>query len=136
MGDFISHFDVNGSALTAERTRMRIISSNIANANVTRTEDGGPYERKFAVLKEKNVPQSKLDIGVTIDEVVTDSAPPRIVYDPAHPDADANGYVSYPNVNVLQEVTDLKTATLAYQANLSAISATKQIISKSLDIGR
>lgn len=136
MSDFINHFDVNGSALTAERSRMRVISSNIANANVTRSEDGGPFKRKLALMKSKQVNGSKLDCGATIDRVMEDTSPPRLVYDPEHPDADTEGYVAYPNVNILQEVTDLKTATLAYQANLSVIGSTKKIISQSLELGR
>jgi len=132
----ISHFDVSASALTAERTRMKAIASNIANVNATRSADGGAYKRQVAILEAQQMPTSGLECGVRVKEIATDSSAPRIVYDPQHPDADADGYVAYPNVDVLKEVTDLKTATMAYQANLTVINATKQIIVRSIDIGR
>ena len=131
----ISHFDVSASALTAERARMRVISSNVANANTTRTPEGGPYQKKFAVLESKDVSDSSVEKGVHVSQVVTDTTPPRMVYQPEHPDANEQGYVAYPNVDVLQEVADMKTATLSYQANLSIINGTKQMISQSLRIG-
>ncbi len=133
---FITHFDVSASGLTAERTRMRIIASNIANVNSTNSVEGGPYKRQAAVLESFKVPNSGLEQGVHIKEIVTDTSAPRLVYDPEHPDANAQGYVAYPNVNLVKEVTDMKTATMAYQANITAINATKQVISRSLDIGR
>ncbi|MBU1864646.1 MAG: flagellar basal body rod protein FlgC [Candidatus Omnitrophica bacterium] len=133
---FITHYDVSGSALAAERTRMRTIANNIANINTTRTSQGGPYKRQFAILKAEQTSSSNLEYGVSVDEIMTDSSAPRLVYDPDHPDADSNGYIALPNVDVIQEVTDMKTATMAYQANLTVINATKQIIARSLEIGR
>ncbi len=132
----ISHFDVSASALVAERARMRIVASNIANANTTRSHEGGPYKRHFAILESHPGPTPGLENGVHIKHVMTDTTAPRMVYDPSHPDADKDGYVAYPNVDMLSEVTDMKTATMAYQANISAINATKQMISASLKIGQ
>ncbi len=130
----ISHFDVTASALTAERARMRVIASNIANIHTTRTADGGPYKRQFAVLLSKEVENSPIERGVIVNRVVTDNSPPKLVYDPEHPDADKDGYVAYPNIDLVREVTDMKSATLAYQANVSVLSATKQMISQALKI--
>lgn len=132
--DIIAHFDVSASALTAERARMRLIASNIANMHTTRTPEGGPYKRQFAVLETDKKLSEGLNHGVRVKEIRQDAAPARLVFDPQHPDADNDGYVSYPNVDMLQEVTDMKEATMAYQANLTVINATKQIISRSLDI--
>ena len=137
MGDkILTHFDVSASGLTSERARMRVIASNIANVNSTRSADGGPYQRQVATLEAHKVPHSNLEQGVHVKEIVTDTSAPRLVYDPEHPDANNQGYVAYPNVNLLKEMTDRKTATMAYQANVTVVNATKQIISRSLDIGR
>jgi flagellar basal-body rod protein FlgC len=131
----ISHFDVTASALTAERTRMRLIASNIANANTTRSEEGGPYQKRFALLETQNDESSTIDKGVRVGQVVTDTTAPRMVYDPEHPDANNEGYVAYPNIDVLQEVTDMKTATMSYQANISILNGTKDMISAAMRIG-
>ena len=132
----LTHFDVSASALTAERARMRVIASNIANVNSTRSAEGGPYKRQVAVLETHKVPHSHLEQGVHVKEIITDTSAPRLVYDPEHPDADTQGYVAYPNVNLLNEMVNMKTATMAYQANVTVVNATKQIISRSLDIGK
>ena len=130
----ISHFDVTASGLSAERARMRLIASNIANANTTRSPEGGPYKKRFAVLETHAVEGSTVDTGVHVERIVTDTMAPRMVYDPEHPDANTEGYVAYPNVDVLQEVADMKTATMAYQANISILNGTKDMISAALRI--
>ncbi len=128
--EFVSHYDVSASALTAERARMRIIASNVANVNATRSLDGGPYKRQVALLETQQRDGSTLDAGVRIQKIEVDSSPPRLVYEPEHPDANNDGYVAYPNIDLLREVTDMKTATLAYQANISVVEATKKMIRK------
>lgn len=131
----ISHFDVTASALTAERARMRMIASNIANANTTRSAEGGPYKKRFAVLEEKPISDSTIETGVRVGQVVTDTMAPRMVYNPEHPDADHDGYVAYPNIDVLQEVADMKTATMSYQANIAILNGTKDMLSAAMRIG-
>lgn len=126
---------ISASGLSAERLRMDVISSNIANINTTRTEDGGAYRRKVAVFKENY--EKKLGmLGVKAVQIEEDDADMRLVYDPTHPDANEEGYVEYPNVDILVEKTDLMTATRAYEANVDALNAQKNIISKALEIGK
>ena len=144
--DFFSSMNVSSSALTAERTRMNLISGNLANANATRTPEGGPYKRKDAVF---GATQAENRFGRTLDRavaqdvrqvevvsIVEDQNPPRMVYDPNHPDADAKGYVAMPNVNVVEEMADMINATRAYEANVTAVQAAKSMAMKTLDIGR
>lgn len=143
--DFFSAMDISSSGMSAERTRMNLISSNIANANSTRTADGGPYRRKDAVLAATPVAGNftnvlgevnrKLD-RVDVTGIVEDPNPPRIQYDPTHPDADATGYVSLPNVNVIEEMASMITATRAYEANVTASQAAKSMALKTLELGR
>jgi flagellar basal-body rod protein FlgC len=144
--DFFSEMNVSSSALTAERTRMNLISSNLANANTTRTPEGGPYKRKDAVFAatplENNFGRT-LDGAtgqqvrqVQISRIVEDQNPPRIQYDPSHPDADAQGYVAMPNVNVIEEMTDMLTASRAYEANVTAVQAAKNMALKTLEISK
>lgn len=151
MGVFDS-FHINASGLTAERYRMDIISENVANANTTRTDDGSPYTRKIVNFEQKNDPhasfsaylasnQSKYNrtnmLGVKVGGVYEDTtAEYRMVYDPSHPDADENGYVKYPNVNIITEMTNLIDASRAYEANATAFNASKNIATKGLDIGK
>ena len=147
MGMFTS-FDINASGLTAQRYRMDIISENVANANTTRTKDGTPYVRKVVTFAEKDkqtvfsrVLNGKMDkytgTGVKVSGVYEDSQTPmNMVYDPAHPDADENGYVHYPNVNIITEMTNLIDASRSYEANATAFTASKQIALKGLDLGK
>lgn len=139
--------DISASGLTAERVRMDVISQNIANVNTTRTSQGGPYRRKLVVLKEIQPDsfQSILDKvkgkysgkGVEVVQIAEDDQTPlREVYDPGHPDADQNGYVEYPNVNIVSEMVDMISATRAYEANVTAFNASKAMFQKSLEIGR
>jgi flagellar basal-body rod protein FlgC len=144
--DFFSSINVSSSALSAERTRMNLISSNLANANATRTPEGGPYKRKdavFAATPIENRFNRALDGAtgqqvrqVEVSQIVEDQNPPRLLYDPGHPDANPQGYVAMPNVNVVEEMADMIGATRAYEANVTAIQAAKSMAMKTLEIGR
>jgi flagellar basal-body rod protein FlgC len=141
--DFFSSMDISASALTAERTRMNLISSNLANVNSTRTAEGGPYKRKDAVFTATAAPGSfgaalgKADARtVQVSQIVEDQTPPRMQYEPNHPDADASGNVAYPNVNEMQEMADMISASRSYEANVTAAQASKSMALKTLDIGR
>jgi len=136
--------NISSSGLSAERLRMDTISSNIANADTTRTETGEPYRRKIAVFQENldrelnsvtGQYETKLK-GVKAVQIVNDNSSLRQVYDPSNPDANAEGYVSMPNVNILNEMADLISSTRAYEANVSAINAQKSMFSSALQIGR
>ena len=146
MGLFNS-FVISASGLTAERLRMDVISNNIANVNTTRTENGGPYQRQRVIFeprseklqflfpaifdKSKNMSQFQ---GVKVTEIVNDPTPPKLVYDPGHPDADANGYVAMPNVSIVKEMVDMISATRAYEANVTAVNSAKQMAARALDM--
>jgi flagellar basal-body rod protein FlgC len=141
-----SGMNVSASGMTAQRLRMDIISQNIANINTTRDEFGNVYKRQSVVFAEKDVTAFKdvlmktagtMGNGVKVTKIVEDDKTPlRKVYDPAHPDADQDGYVSYPNVNTVQEMTDLIDATRSYEANVTAFNAAKNIALKGLEIGK
>lgn len=144
--DFLSSLNISGSGLTAQKLRMDVISQNIANAEVTRTENGTPYRRKMVVLssiKGENSFRDALDKatkvktgGVQVQSIVEDQAPLVPVYNPNHPDADEEGYVMLPNVNTAQEMIDMLGASRAYEANVTAFNATKTMVLKALEIGR
>ena len=142
--DFFSSMDISASALSAERTRMNLISSNLANVNSTRTPEGGPYKRKDAVFTATSAPGSfGAALGhatdarrVEVSQINEDQNPPRMQYEPNHPDADAAGYVAYPNVNVVEEMADMISASRSYEANVTAANAAKAMAIKTLDIGR
>lgn len=143
-------FNISATGMTAQRLRMDILSQNAANVKTTRTEDGTPYRRKNVVFVEKpaNTFSTILNSytgnrnayagsGVKVKEIVEDTKTPmNMVYDPSHPDADDNGYVTYPNVNVVTEMTDLIDATRAYEANITAFNATKNMALKAMEIGK
>ena len=145
MGMF-SAFDINATGMTAERYRMDIIAQNVANAETTRTEDGTPYRRKVVVFEEKNsqTPFRKILLkekdrytgsGVKVSGVYEDRwTEGNMVYDPSHPDADENGYVTYPNVSIITEMTNLIDASRAYQANATAFNASKSIATTGLNM--
>lgn len=145
MGLFTS-FDINASGLTAQRYRMDVISENIANVNTTRTEDGTPYRRKIVTFQEKSGGPSFADTlkkakgsyageGVKVTGTHEDYATDLIkAYDPAHPDADEDGYVYYPNVNIVTEMTDLIDASRSYEANATAFNTSKDIAVKGLEM--
>lgn len=136
---YLSMIDISASGLTAERLRMDLIANNLANVNTTRTGAGGPYRRKVAVLQENPVGPGRgfgTGGGVRVAGVLDDATPGRLVYDPGHPDSAPNGYVEYPNVNVVTEMVDLITASRAYEANVTALNAAKEMVQKTLEIGR
>lgn len=140
-------FNINASGMTAQRFRMDVISENVANVNTTRTEDGTPYRRKIVTFQEKDVtPFSKvlnntkeayLGNGVKVSSVKEDTTSDYIKkYDPSHPDADADGYVSYPNVNIVTEMTNMIDASRSYEANVTAFQTSKAIALKGLELGK
>ena len=145
-----SAFNINASGLTAQRYRMDIISDNVANANTTRTADGTPYRRKVVTFEEKGGQTSFSKVlgqtsrahgytgtGVKVSGVYQDyKTEMNKVYDPSHPDADENGYVTYPNVNIITEMTNLIDASRAYEANSTAFNASKAIALKGLELGK
>jgi len=146
MGTY-SNFDVTASGLTAQRLRMDVISNNLANSNTTRTPQGGPYKRQQVIFEERlrdtinhqgPIPREveSLGQGVRVSAIVEDQTPPLMVYNPSHPDADANGFVKMPNVNSMYEMVDMMSATRAYEANIAAFNAAKAMANKALEIGR
>lgn len=143
--DLLQAFKISSSGLTAQRLKLNIISENLANAETTRTKEGGPYRRKMVVFREKPIRpfQSELDnqkknySGVEVSEIVRSQEDFRMVYKPAHPDADpVTGYVAMPNVNHLTEMTDMMVARRAYEANVTAIENTRSMVNKALEIGK
>lgn len=144
--DFLSSLNISGSGLTAQKLRMDVISQNIANAEVTRTEDGTPYRRRMVVLSSIKGESSFRDAldkatkvkpeGVQVQSIIEDQSPLVPVYNPSHPDADEEGYVMLPNVNTAQEMIDMLGASRAYEANVTAFNATKSMVLKALEIGR
>jgi flagellar basal-body rod protein FlgC len=144
---FFNALDTSASALTAQRLRMDVISQNIANVNTTRTADGGPYKRKVTVFQEAGAGTFKSALsqaemsypagrGVRVYQIKDDDTPGSRVYEPGHPDADADGYVTIPNVNVVEEMVDMISASRSYEANVTVINSTKQMIARTTDIGR
>ena len=144
---FLSSFDISASGLTAERQRLDIASENIANSNTTRTESGGPYRRKMVVLQE--VPATSFRTrfnsllnrtaskgGVKVTEIVEDQRDLNPVYNPDHPDANEEGYVMMPNVDLVKETVDGMSATRAYEANITAFNAMKLMAQRAIDIGK
>jgi flagellar basal-body rod protein FlgC len=137
--------DISGSALTAERQRAEVLASNLANAQTTRTAKGGPYRRQMVVFKTLQAGRSRFAgvlsgfsdwyaQGVEVTRVVADPTPPVQRYEPAHPDADSQGYVSYPAINPIEEMVNLMGASRSYEVNIAAVQATKNMISASLEI--
>ncbi|GAA0755346.1 MULTISPECIES: flagellar basal body rod protein FlgC [Clostridium] len=126
---------ISASGLSAERLRMDTITSNITNATTTRGEDGKPYVRKIAVFQE-NLDEAKKLNGVKAVGIVNDESPLKSVYDPTHPDADEEGYVLMPNVNLLNEMADMIAASRAYEANVDTLNASKSMFTKTLELGR
>jgi flagellar basal-body rod protein FlgC len=143
MMNLFRNFDISASALTAERLRMDLISNNIANARTTRTEEGGPYRRQvpiFATVLEDKINAAGQVVrnyaGVKVVGIRNDNRPPQIVYDPSHPDANEAGYVAYPDINVVTEMVDLIGASRAYEANITAFNAAKDMFRAALELGR
>ena len=131
-------FKVSASALEAHRIRMNTIASNMANAQSTKTEKGGPYVKKnvvFEVMPIKDGKNKGLE-GVNVAGVVEENKPPVSVYDPGHPDADEKGYVKMPDINVIEEMVNMMMALRAYESNVKAFNISKSMFQKSLAIGR
>ena len=139
--NFLRLFEISSSGLYAQRKRLDVIASNLANLETTRTERGGPYRRKMVVMSTKPVKDfdqvlsSRLE-GVEIDDIVEDDAPFMKVYNPGHPDADEQGYVLKPNVDLIVEITNMLVAKRNFEANVTAVRSTKQMALKALEIGR
>jgi len=159
---FLSNFDINGYGLSAQRARINVISSNIANAQTTRTAEGGPYRRREVVFKAINFdkelnaqlekdsqmlkyedPLREGDFGkvasppamsVVVDKIVRDDSEPKMKYDPSHPDANSKGYVAYPNINPVVEMSDLIEATRSYQANVAAVQSAKNMAESAISL--
>jgi flagellar basal-body rod protein FlgC len=159
---FLSSFDISGYGLSAQRVRVNTISQNIANAQTTRTEEGGPYRRKEVIFKaidfneqfnkalgkmtdsaEYEDPLNEGEFGkkvnpaimsVVVDKISRDDSEPKMKFDPSHPDADANGYVAYPNINPVIEMADLVEATRSYQANVAAFESSKNMANSAISL--
>jgi len=166
MVQLFTGLNISASGLRANRLRQNLIAANIANAETTRTAEGGPYKRQEAILRadpvEVNprlvlaepsmvgattnsrhmsipsdlfqVRKDKIGSGVTVDGISKDETPPRLVYDPSHPDANSDGYVAYPNINIVQEMVELISVTRAYEANATAMNSAKAMATKALEI--
>ena len=147
MADFFTGMRISGSGMAAQRMRMNTISSNIANINTTQSPEGGPYRRKDVVFESmpdvKNFgdivsatsPNSEYQ-RVQVTDIISDTKAPLLKYEPDHPDANPEGYVAYPNINLMEEMTNRIQATRSYEANVSAMQATKDMALSSLEIGR
>ncbi|HCJ57904.1 MULTISPECIES: flagellar basal body rod protein FlgC [Lutispora] len=144
---FLDSINISASGLTAERLRMDIISKNIANANTTRTSNGTPYRRQLVIFEEAGIgqpfssfltkAQNKFEkSGVKVSSIVEDESEFKLVYSPGHPDADEKGYIKMPNVDVMVEMVNMISATRAYEANVTSINSTKNMVMKALDIGK
>lgn len=131
---FYNVLDVAATGLSAQRIRISVISSNMANANTTRTEEGGPYRKKNVVFKQ--VLEGEHKGGVKVDRIFEDTKPPRLQYDPTHPDANEEGYVAMPNVSPVEEMVNMLEAARAYESNISVLTTAKQLANAALNIGR
>lgn len=142
--DIFNTFQVSSSALKANTIRLNTISSNLANVETTSTPEGGAYRRKsvyfesqpLSFKKQLETNMRKSVQGVAVTKIMEDQTPPRKVYDPSHPDAQDDGYVEMPNINVIEEMVDMMSATRAYQANVTTIKSAKRMALKALEIGR
>ena len=144
--NYLNAFRISASGMTAQRLRMNIATSNLANINTTRTRNGGPYRRKDVVFESqplkgsfRNALQSSMSrklAEVKVSGIVEDPRPPVSKYDPQHPDADSKGYIKVPRINLMEEMVNMMSATRSYEANVTAIKATKDMAQKALEIGR
>jgi flagellar basal-body rod protein FlgC len=138
-GDFFTSMEVSASGLSVQRTRMNVAASNLANAQTTQTAAGGPYQRRDVVLRavQAQTPGANPAInGVEVSQISQDTQPPRLEYDPGHPQANAEGYVAYPNINPVEEMVDMITASRAYEAGITAMSTATHMAERALGIGR
>src|SRR5262249_28034492 len=137
----ITALDINASGLTAQRQRVEVSSANLANSETTRTPEGGPFRRKDVVFQTTTFGNALASFdgaaeGVEVADVVEDQRPFDRRFVPGHPDADADGYVSYPNINSMEEMANLMAASRSYEANIAAISIVKSMINRTLEIGK
>ncbi len=145
MSGFFKSMEISSSGLSAQRLRMNILSSNLANAQTTRTPEGGPYKRKDVVFASQPVEEfgkylddafgTQLD-KVNVTQIHEDQSPPKKVFDPGNPDADKDGYVAMPNIQVMTEMVNMIAATRSYEANTTALNEAKNMALKALEIGR
>ena len=145
---FLSSLNISASGMTAQRMRLDVAAENIANVETTRTESGGTYRRKMVVLEANNNSfhdvlsrtmagkNTQTDAGVKATAIIDDQTELKAVYDPDHPDADENGYVRMPNIDMVKEMTDSMSATRSYEANITAYNAVKLMAQKALEIGK
>ncbi|NWF97812.1 MAG: flagellar basal body rod protein FlgC [Nitrospirae bacterium] len=135
--DTFAVLKISASALDAQKKRMNVIASNMANVHSTRTEEGGPYRRKDVVFSSVLMEQNPAPLeGVRIVDIATDNSPMKTVFDPGHPDADKEGFVTMPNVNVIEEMVNMMMALRAYEASVSVFNISKTMFMKTLEIGR
>jgi flagellar basal-body rod protein FlgC len=140
--DFFTAMEVSASGLSAQRTRMNIAASNLANAQTTQVAGGGPYRRRDVVLRAvaapgaQGTPFAQEVKGVAVAQISQDAAPPRLEYDPGHPQANAQGYVAYPNINPVEEMVDMITASRAYEAGITTMTTATNMAERALGIGR
>ena len=150
---FFSAINVSATGLTAQRLRMDVISENIANVNTTRTQQGGPFRRKTVLFEEiqetpfsammrdtlgndNGVRNASAGMGVRVTDIVRDQTQGPMIHDPSHPDANAEGYVEMPNVNIVEEMVNMISASRSYEANITAVNTAKSLMSRTLEIGR
>lgn len=133
--DFFTAMEVSASGLSAQRTRMNVAASNLANVNTTQAIGGGPYRRKSVLLESVPYPGAGVN-GVAVKQIVSDPNPPKLEFDPEHEDANALGYVAYPNISAVEEMVDMITASRAYEAGVTALSTSVSMAERALGIGR
>jgi len=148
MGSFFNTINIAASGLTAQRVRMDTIAENIANVNTTRTADGGPFQRRTVIFEQipgegpfhrvfgDAIGSGSQGTGVRVQRVLNDPSPGHLVYDPTHPDAGADGYVRMPNVNIVEEMVNMISASRSYEANITAMTSFRGIVQRTLEIGR
>ncbi len=143
--DFLTSMQIGASGLTAQRQRMDAIASNLANIETTRTPEGGPYKRKDVIFTALPLDPFSVTLNdvladqvrkVMVTEVVEDQSPPIMVYNPNHPDANRDGYVAMPNINLMEEMVNLINATRSFEANVQSINAAKSMALRAIDLGR
>ena len=138
---FLTSFNISANGMSAERLRINVIASNIANINTTRTPEGGPYKRKDVVFEAVPVSESENSFEnqlrietVKVKDIVEDKRPPILKYDPSNPDADENGYVKMPNINLMEEMVNLINASRSYEANVQVMRSSKDMVMRTLDL--
>lgn len=131
----IRGFDILGSGMSAQRTRLDAVSSNLANAETTKTADGGPYQRLLPIFEAVPGPEGEL-AGVAVTAIEKDTSPGPMIYDPTHPHAGPDGYVKLPNINVVEEMVDMMTAARSFEANVQAFQTVRDMAQQALNIGR